>query len=139
MKTMIIDTVTVIMITKDSSRPGDRENQNFNMYIYKQYLYNYIPDVTEVDATVGERNISGEVAIGEENTSGEVVIGEENTSGEVAIGEKNTSGEVAIGEKHIIKICVCNKYFNHFCNIILINFSYITTSDGQSTKIYNYN
>ena len=67
-------------------------------------MYNYIPDVTEVDVTVGEKNISGEV---EENTSGEVAIGEENTSGEVAIGEENTSGEVAIEEKHIIeKMCL---------------------------------
>ena len=62
MKTMIIDTVTVITITKDSLRPGDRENK----FIYKNSTYIiiyiiYIPD----GEPVGE---SGEVAIGHENT-----------------------------------------------------------------------
>ena len=42
MKTMIIDTITVITITKDSSRPGDRENKELTVHLQKQYLYNYI-------------------------------------------------------------------------------------------------
>ena len=55
---MTIDTVTVITITKDSSRPGDREDKTLLVTLQK---YIYIPD----GEPVGE---SREVAIGEENT-----------------------------------------------------------------------
>ena len=39
---MIIEIVTVITITKDSSRPGDKENKKLTIHLQKQYLYNYI-------------------------------------------------------------------------------------------------
>ena len=63
---MIIDTVTVTAITKDSSRPGEREIKTINSSFIKKtsiylYIIYYIPD----GEPVGE---SGKGGIGEENT-----------------------------------------------------------------------